>query len=135
MRITVELLEEHEACSRHVELFEKFLGDRKYVMLTSMNFKLAEKFGLDVGWVIYNLMTLEHQQIVIDLGDAGYCYYFASNVKGADIDALQRVVIDSGDAEYCYEFARFIEGADIRALQQVVIDSGNGEYCYWLARS
>ena len=66
MRVTVALLKEHDACEHHVKLFEKFLGDRKYVLLTARNLKLAEDFGLDIGWVIYNLMTIEHQQIVID---------------------------------------------------------------------
>ena len=134
MKVSVELLKEHNACTEHVELFEKFLGDRKYVLLTSENFQLAKNFGLDVGWVIDNLMTIEHQQVVIDSGDAIYCYLFARHIDGADISALQKVVIDSGDAIYCYLFAEDIEGADISALQKVVIDSGDVRYCYMFAR-
>lgn len=54
-------------------------------------------------------------------------YYFAKNVRTADIELLQQAVIDSGSSEWAYWFAHDIPGADIKALKQAIASSKDAE--------
>lgn len=57
------------------------------------------------------------QARVLEIGDGWECYWFARDVEGADIEALQARVLAVGNGWNCYCFARDIKGADIDALQ------------------
>jgi len=54
MRITAELLRSLDACEHQVDLFEKFLGKRGYVLPTPKNILAAWQYGLDLGWAYKN---------------------------------------------------------------------------------
>lgn len=54
MRITVEFLERHNWNPYDIELFKRFLGARKYILLTRRNVKAAALKGLPVhSWLCY----------------------------------------------------------------------------------
>ena len=65
------------------------------------------------------------------VGNAEYgrwCFCFARDIEGTDIDLLQEVVMRSGDARRCYWFALWVKGADVDLLQEVVMRSGDKHY-------
>ena len=64
-----------------------------------------------------------HGQVIIDSKNLNYNYRFARDVKGADIKAHGQVIIDSKNLNYNIRFAKDVKGADIKAHQQVIIDS------------
>jgi hypothetical protein len=74
------------------------------------------------------------QDQIIKSKDEEFIFYFAKNVKGADISKLQKAIIKTGKAEWIYMFAKDIKGADIPRLQDVVIKSGNTEWIYRFAQ-
>ena len=69
------------------------------------------------------------QKAIVKSKDGVFAYFFAKDIKDADIKTLQQVVIDYKVAEIIYSFARDIKGADIQALQQAVIDCKDPYYC------
>jgi len=60
---------------------------------------------------------------LIDLDTTGkWCYYYAKQIPGADIEFLQAKVIEKdNDGKWCYYYAFCIPGADIELLQAVAI--------------
>ena len=52
MYITVELLEQNDACEEQIELFKQFIGDTLGIEATNEIIGLAAKFNLDVAWAI-----------------------------------------------------------------------------------
>lgn len=92
--------------------------------------------GVDAYWFACNVPGADVpalQQVVIERGDGEDAYLFACDVPGADIEALQRVVIERGDGEDLCNFASKVPSADIKALQQAVAECGDGEYAYMFA--
>jgi len=65
MRVDVKKLRELKVCEEQIVLFKRFLGDRKYVLDTERNLKLAEKYGLYVNWF---LNRTRYFSDIIDLG-------------------------------------------------------------------
>ena len=52
MYITVELLEQNDACEEQIELFKQFIGDTLGIEATNEIIGLAAKFNLDAAWAI-----------------------------------------------------------------------------------
>ena len=61
-------------------------------------------------------------------------FYFARNIKGANIEKIEDAIIAYGDFEFIYYFATEVEGADIEKLEDAIIATGNAEYIYLFAR-
>ena len=60
-RITLKFIEDlrldgFPPCEEDVEVFKKFLGKRKYCLLTERNLELASKLDLDVDWFLGAIM-------------------------------------------------------------------------------
>jgi hypothetical protein len=49
MKITLQLLEEHDACEEHLELFEATFGNS--ATFNKRNWNKAKKAGLQLGWM------------------------------------------------------------------------------------
>jgi len=56
MRIDVNLLRSINACSIQIEKFERWLGKRKFALLTNRNVQLALAYGLDIQWFCRKLV-------------------------------------------------------------------------------
>lgn len=61
-------------------------------------------------------------QVIIDSKDPEWNFYFARDIKGADVLAHGQVVIASKDPELNYLFARDVKGADILAHAQILYE-------------
>ena len=61
-------------------------------------------------------------------------YWFAQNVKGADVRAHGRVIINSGDPEWNELFASNVKGADVRSHTQIIMDINYRELNYKFVR-
>ena len=65
-----------------------------------------------------------------------WCYQFAKDVKGANVELLQDAVIAKDKTgEWCYGFAKYVNGANVELLQDIVIARDiTGNLCYWFSR-
>ena len=70
----------------------------------------------------------ENEQIVLEC-KTDWCYYFARDIKGADIKAHEKVILELEYTKYSYYFARDVLGANIEEHFKVIYNSGNK---YWL---
>lgn len=74
-----------------------------------------------------NLMTKYIQQIICkdhDFSKALYSYYFAKEVKGANIKAHEQNILKLNDPYASYLFAKDIASADLKAHGKVIKNSG-----------
>ena len=60
-------------------------------------------------------------------------FYFARDIKGANIEKIEDAIIAYGDFEFIYYFAEEVEGANIEKLEDAIIATGNAEYIYLFA--
>lgn len=65
---------------------------------------------------------LNFEDDILKLNNPLLSYWFARNIKGANIKAHEQVVLASKDPEYCCWFACYIKGSNIKALKQVVLE-------------
>ena len=124
--------------------------DSKDVLLNLMyatNVKGADvnahaKVILESGetFAIYQVAQLPGIEDVRIYGDAilnsdapKYNYYFARDVKGADIEKHQKVVENLGDIGTMCEFALKVPFANVESLQEKIVNSGHLFYNYLLA--
>lgn len=75
-----------------------------------------------------------HEKVIIASKDLERNYMFAKDVKGADVRAHGKVILESQDLNYNYQFAKDVLGADIKAHERVILDSGDLDYNYRFAR-
>ena len=65
----------------------------------------------------------------IAMGVNEYVYKFARNIKeGKNIDKLEDAIIATGDAEYIYYFARDVKDANIKKLEDAIMETKNAKY-------
>ena len=64
-----------------------------------------------------------------------YIYYFAKNIKGANIVKLEDAIINTNDARFIYYFARDIKGANIVKLEDAIINTNDSMYIYYFAKN
>jgi len=57
-----------------------------------------------------------------------YCYYFAREINGANIKALEEIVLESKDPYYCYWFARDVKKSNKEALFKVILEYGDKDW-------
>lgn len=71
------------------------------------------------------LIISRFESKIFDLKKPELYFWFAKNVKGADVKAHGKAIINSCNPEWNYKFARDIIGADVKAHEQVVFKYGN----------
>lgn len=71
-----------------------------------------------------------HGEVVINSGHPKFNYEFAKNIKGADTKAHEQVIISSEDPYWCYKFAKDVKGSNIQKLGEIIINSKNPSYNY-----
>ncbi len=71
------------------------------------------------------LIISRFESKIFDLKKPELYFWFAKNVKGADVKAHGQAIINSCNPEWNYKFARDIIGADVKAHEQVVFKYGN----------
>ena len=71
---------------------------------------------------------LPFQDAVIAHGSAYDIYYFAKNIKGANIKKLQDATCKTHDIRHIFNFAKYIKGADLEVLGEVIRKSKNRAY-------
>lgn len=76
----------------------------------------------------------EHEKIILNFANPEYSYMFVKNIKGANINDHSKIIVESEDLGYNYMFARDIPGADIDAHAKVILESKNLEYNYLFAK-
>ena len=92
-------------------------------------------FCLQLAKILYaEDVMLKFQSVILESKDAEKCYYFARDVKKADVKALEKIVLESNIPYLSYEFAYNIIDADIEAHQKIVLNSKNVRLCYEFAR-
>lgn len=62
----------------------------------------------------------KYEKRIIELHDPSLSYYFAKDIKGADILAHEKVVIDSKDLACNYYFAKNVNGIEVLAHENVI---------------
>ena len=70
----------------------------------------------------------ENEKIVLEC-KTDWCYYFARDIKGADIKVHEKVILELKDPEYSYYFAQDISGANIEEHFKIILNSGDK---HWL---
>ncbi len=80
------------------------------------------------------LIISRFESKIFDLKKPELYFWFAKNVKGADVKAHGQAIINSCNPEWNYKFARDIIGADVKAHGQAIINSCNPEWNYKFAR-
>ena len=80
-----------------------------------------------------NIVKLE--DAIINTNDAEYLYYFTIDVKGANIVKLEDAIINTNDARFIYYFARDIKGANIVKLEDAIINTNDSMYIYYFAKN
>ena len=75
-----------------------------------------------------------HGQAIINSCNPEWNYKFARDIIGADVKAHEQAVIDKRDPEWNYKFAKNVKGADVKAHGQAIINSCNPEWNYKFAR-
>lgn len=72
----------------------------------------------------------EFEDYVISTGDAHYTYYWAREIRTANIPKLQKAIVNTGCYDYVASFACHIKEADRLYLEEVIIKSGNARAAY-----
>ena len=62
------------------------------------------------------------------MNEAEYIFYFARDVKGADISFLTKEICKTKNAEYIYKFATIIKEANIFELETAIFETENLQY-------
>ena len=88
---------------------------------------------IDSG-VSEQLIVSRFESKILDLKKSKLSYWFAQNVKGADVRAHGRVIINSRDSEWNYKFAKNVKESDINTHEQIIIKNGDPCYNYMFAR-
>lgn len=111
--------------------------------------KLIQKniSGLMYNGISYKQIINMYEEKILNLKNPELSFWFAQNIKGANIKAHGQVIIDSKDLAYNYEFAvhqyRFLDNntiehindIDVKAHGQVIIDSKDLFYNYEFAKN
>ena len=78
--------------------------------------------------------TIEaYEQSILELKNPKLSFYFAKEIKGANIKEHEQVVLDSKSPEWNYYFSREIEGADIEEHRKVIVASGEPSWNYYFS--
>lgn len=77
---------------------------------------------------------IEYENKIIETGDAYYIYFFARNVKGANISKLEDAIIEINDVRGMITFASIVAGANIERFTNIIIGMNNPEYIFLFAR-
>jgi hypothetical protein len=78
-----------------------------------------------------------YEDLVIEKDiDGEYCYYFAVDIEGINIQKLENAIIEKDKTgELCYWFASDIKGANIRKLEYAIIEKHKtGCWCYYFTK-
>ena len=73
------------------------------------------------------------ENVILKHGNASYIYYFAIDVKGANIEKLEDAIIKAGNFEYIKLFAKKVHGANVEKIEDSVISTNNAERIYEFA--
>ena len=127
MKITIEYLKSLDACEDQVELFKKFLGKRKYVLLTGRNLRKAKEFGLYILWLINRLPEDDKiRKTIIASGDGWAIKDYAQFVDKCPREDTRNAVIASGIGRAIFEYALDVDHRPREDTRNAVIKSGDG---------
>lgn len=102
---------------------------------------VSEDTVLFAKWYYDYVNDKRLEDAVIKSRNAEYIYWFALEIKEANIPKLENAIIESEsiisqgeNARYICCFAKDIKGANITKLEDAIIESYNTQYIYWFAR-
>jgi len=128
-KITVEWLTKKKAWEDQIELFKEFLGKRKFIYITAKNLIKADKFGLNVRWLIPRLRSSDDlRKIVIDAGIGGCIYWYAMYADEQPRDDIRDAIIASGHVGYIYGHVRYIDEQPRDDMRDAIVASGDAYY-------
>lgn len=105
--------------SNNPEVLEKLQDE----IIQTGDAALAYFFANDFPYKTYRM-----QKVVLDKKDAKYAFFFALNIKNADIKALQSIVLASKKIKYVAKFACFVRRAERKPLESFIIKSKSVKY-------
>ena len=69
----------------------------------------------------------KNEQIVLECKN-DWSYFFATNIKNADIKAHEKVILGFKNPEYSFLFAKYISEANVEEHFKVILNSGDKYY-------
>lgn len=109
--------------SNNLEYICKFaeMIQKKRFFINSLSFfdKMA---NLDIIYRLSRLNIMEYEKAIIESGDLYWNYYYAMNVKYANIRAHENVILTSRNPEFCIKFAGDIPEANVEEFIKALSD-------------
>ena len=79
--------------------------------------------------------NIQHaEDVLIKLGDGKWIYNFANDIPDANIEKLQEAILNTKQGEWISTFAKNIMGADIDKMQQAVLESNDAKSMFYFAK-
>ena len=119
MYITVELLEQNDACEEQIELFKQFIGDTLGIEATNEIIGLAAKFNLDVAWAIKKF-NLDFSGTVENSNGTRYWYQNGKHHR-----------LDGPAIEYSNGYKHWYQNGKRHRLNGPAIEFANGYKAWW----